>query len=99
MTIEYDGKNYKGWQRQVSAKNTVQGKIESSLAKILGEKINIKGAGRTDSGVHALNQVAHFNIDRKLNIRGTLYSLNSVLPRTITIKKMSRVPLDFHSRF
>ena len=99
LIIEYDGKNYKGWQRQKYSKNTIQGLLESSLESILGEKINVVGAGRTDAGVHALNQVAHFKINRKLNKQETLYSLNSVLPGTITINKISQVPLSFHSRY
>jgi len=99
LIIEYDGKDYYGWQRQKYTKQTIQGLLESSLESILGEKINVVGAGRTDAGVHALNQVAHFIINRKPDNREFLYSLNSVLPGTITVKKISQVPLSFHSRY
>lgn len=99
LIVEYDGKNYNGWQRQKNSKNTIQGILESSFKSILREKVNVIGAGRTDTGVHALNQVANFKISHEINIERTSYSVNSVLPKTITVKNIIRVPLDFHSRY
>ena len=64
LIIEYDGSNYVGWQRQENGKS-VQGEIESSLKKIFNEKIGLTVAGRTDAGVHAFGQVAHFDLKKK----------------------------------
>lgn len=99
MIIEYDGVESNGWQRQKNTKNTVQEYIESSLKQILNIDVGIIGAGRTDAGVSALNQVANFKSDIELDLKRVLYSLNSVLPDTITVKKISKVPLNFHSRY
>ena len=62
LTIEYDGSCYSGWQKQPD-KKTIQGEIENALYRILGKNIEVFGSGRTDAGVHALNQKAHFDID------------------------------------
>ncbi len=107
LTIEYDGKNYFGWQRQKS-KPSIQETIEKSLQILFpGEKINLLGAGRTDTGVHAYGQTANFKIRSasfnrfiaKRGIENLLYSLNAVLPADIAVKKISRVKEDFHSRY
>ena len=99
MTIEYDGKDFNGWQKQKNSENTVQEALESSLTSILREKFSVIGSGRTDTGVHALNQVANFKYDWLLDNQKFLYSLNSVLPKTITVKNIKRVPLNFHARY
>jgi len=100
LIIEYDGSDYCGWQRQKKTKETIQEYIEFSLSKLLRKKISITGAGRTDAGVHAYNQTANFLIDKKINdIQKTLYALNSMLPRTITIKSIKPINIDFHSRY
>ena len=99
LVIEYDGKEYKGWQKQKYTKDTIQEIIESSAGKILKERIDLIGAGRTDSGVSAYNQVANFHINRELDKNKFCHSLNSILPGDITVKKISEVPRDFHSRF
>lgn len=103
LIIEYDGKNYYGWQRQKSRKS-IQQTIEESLQVLIPEeKIKLIGAGRTDSGVHAFNQAANFKIPKgsfqKVSINRLLYSLNAVLPYDIVIKKISRVNNDFHARY
>jgi tRNA pseudouridine38-40 synthase len=61
LVLEYDGSRYKGWQRQRTISSTVQGRIEHVLRLMTGEKIELHGAGRTDTGVHALGQVANFH--------------------------------------
>jgi tRNA pseudouridine38-40 synthase len=99
MVIEYDGVDFNGWQRQKNTKNTIQEYIESSLKSLLKQNIGIIGAGRTDAGVSAYSQVANFKTDVRFDYKKVLYSLNSILPETITIKKISEVPLDFHSRY
>ncbi|MBK8553782.1 MAG: tRNA pseudouridine(38-40) synthase TruA [Ignavibacteria bacterium] len=99
IIVEYDGKDFKGWQKQKYTKDTIQEQIESSVEKILKEKIKLTGAGRTDTGVNAYNQVANFNFKNKLNLNKFRYSLNSVLPASITVRKISLVSPGFHSRF
>lgn len=98
LTIQYDGGDYYGWQMQRSGK-TVQGTIVKTLQKLTGEELNLIGAGRTDTGVHAYGQVANFRIERELDIFRFKHSLNSVLPDTISISQMEEVPEEFHSRF
>jgi len=99
IIIEYDGRNYLGWQRQNNSPKTIQETIENAFNKILGKEIRLIVAGRTDTGVHALNQSANFKIERELNSAKILYSVNSVLPSSITIKKISKVPDNFHARY
>lgn len=99
MIIEYDGTKFHGWQRQKNTKNTIQEYIESSLKSLLKQDIGITGAGRTDAEVSAYNQVANFKTEKEFDLNKILYSLNSILPDAITIKKISKVPLKFHSRY
>jgi tRNA pseudouridine38-40 synthase len=99
LIIEYDGKNYNGWQKQKSTKETIQEKIESSLEIVLRERIQISGSSRTDSGVHALNQTANFFYSKELDFNSFTHSINSVLPKDIAIRKISKVPLKFSSRY
>jgi tRNA pseudouridine38-40 synthase len=100
LTIEYDGSEYCGWQRQKKFRNSIQEVIESGLEKLLKDKIKITGAGRTDAGVHAYNQVANFKTgNRIVNINKFLYSINSIIPKSITVKSVKKVKDDFHSRF
>ncbi len=99
LTIEYDGTNYKGWQRQANGL-TVQEVIEDKLAAITGEKIKIKGSGRTDSGVHALAQVASFKTgSNKMTPDQLAKALNSALPEDIAITGCEEVPDDFHAQY
>jgi tRNA pseudouridine38-40 synthase len=99
MVIEYDGVGFNGWQVQKNTGNTIQDKIESSLKNFLRQDLRITGAGRTDAEVSAYNQVANFKTELELDYKRFLYSVNSILPDSITIKKISKVPLKFHSRF
>jgi tRNA pseudouridine38-40 synthase len=98
LTIQYDGTNYAGWQIQDNALS-VQEVICNSIKQILQEDINLIGAGRTDAGVHALGQVANFNVSQQLDLSKFKYSLNSVLPKDISITKIESVDEGFHSRF
>lgn len=99
LTIEYNGRSFNGWQKQKLTKNTIQEQIEISLEKLLKEKINLIGSGRTDAGVSALNQIANFHFEGKFDKRKLIYSLNSILPAEITIKKIQVAGPDFHARF
>jgi tRNA pseudouridine38-40 synthase len=99
ISIEYDGTNYHGWQLQNNTK-TVQGAIEKGLRELnSGKRVVLHGAGRTDSGVHALAQVAHFDLDSKLKPVTIKNALNAKTPRDIIIHKCQEVNPDFHSRF
>ena len=97
LTIEYDGTFFAGWQRQ-KKERTVQGEIEKAIEKVTGDKINLIGAGRTDSGAHALGQAANFKTKSKLPISKFMPAINSCLPKDILIKKAQKVTLDFNSR-
>lgn len=98
ITIQYNGTNYAGWQIQKN-KITVQQKITEALEILCKEKINLIGAGRTDSGVHALGQVANFKTNLNLDLYKFKYSLNSILPEDISIIKINEVHENFHSRY
>ena len=100
LLIEYDGRNFEGWQKQKRTENTVQHQIEKAAevyTRING--IKIVGAGRTDSGVSAKEQVAHFRSQTELDPDEFVYSVNSLLPREITILKMEPAAEDFHARY
>ena len=101
LTIEYDGTGFNGWQAQVNGKKlrTIQEEIEKAAQKILGKKISLIGASRTDSGVHAKAQTANFRIDSSLPLDKIKTGLNSVLPRSISIISAEEAALKFHSRF
>jgi len=98
LTVTYRGTDFSGWQRQ-AAKRTVQECIEAALEKIWGTKISLQGSGRTDTGVHALGQIASFNAPR-LHADAVLQrALNANLPRDVRIVKCRLVPPSFHARF
>ena len=99
LIVEYDGKNYVGWQRQDNG-NSIQGTIEKAVNKLSGEKIILYGAGRTDAGVHALGQVAHFDLKKKFKIENIRDGLNQHLkPHPIAVLEAEAVEENFHSRF
>ena len=98
IVIQYDGTLYAGWQIQENAV-TVQQVITNSIEQILQEKFNLIGAGRTDTGVHALGQVANFKVDKEIDLYKFKYSLNSILPKDIAIPKIEIVEENFHARF
>ena len=100
IIIEYDGTNYVGWQSQINGKS-IQDEIEKILSKTLKEKIKIHGSGRTDSGVHANNQSAHFDIKKNiLNKYKFISSANYFLnKKSISIKKIIKKNSKFHARF
>lgn len=98
LIIEYDGTAYHGWQRQ-KALPTVQGTIEAVLKTMTGQCAAVIGSGRTDAGVHALHQVAHFAVDTTLTADVFRNGLNSLLPHDIVVKKCECVPDTFHARY
>ena len=96
LTISYDGTEFAGWQRQNNA-TSVQAVLEKALSEITGEPILIQGAGRTDSGVHAVGQVAHFDMDRHPDTVNLTYGLRGFLPPSIVVKEAFHAPNDFHA--
>lgn len=98
LKIQYDGSDYTGWQIQKNSVS-VQQKITDALETLTKEKINLIGSGRTDSGVHALGQVANFRTENEINIYRFKHSLNSILPFDISVVEMEEVDIDFHARF
>lgn len=99
LTIEYDGKRYLGWQRLGDSEKTIQGKIESVIAQMTGEKIEIVGSGRTDAGTHAKGQVANFKTNSEMTLNEMLSFFNRYLPSDIVIKKVEEMPDRFHARY
>ncbi len=98
LMMAYDGMNYHGWQKQPNLK-TIQGSLEAGLQKITGNSTPVYGAGRTDAGVHAFGQVAHFESTAPYATVNWVRALNSVLPQDIVIHTAEEVPDSFHARF
>jgi tRNA pseudouridine38-40 synthase len=98
LEISYNGTDFAGWQSQPNA-IAVQELIERGLSTLLKSKIDIVGSSRTDAGVHAIQQFAHFNFDGPFDIEDTAYRLNQILPFSIAIKNLKLVPDQFHARF
>lgn len=98
LDISYDGTRYAGWQRQAGNDNTIQGKIEQTLSRILGEPIEISGSGRTDAGVHARGQVANFHCNSSMPSSEILENLRRYLPEDIGIYSCRDVSERFHAR-
>ena len=97
LTIEYDGKEFNGWQKQPNKLN-IQGTIEQAIKLITGEEVELNASGRTDAGVHALGQVANFKTNSQIPIEKFAIAINSKLKRSIVIKKAEEVEERFHSR-
>lgn len=98
LDISYDGTRYQGWQRQAGSDNTIQGRIEQTLSRILGEPIEISGSGRTDAGVHAKGQVANFHCKSDMPAERMLSELRKYLPEDIGIESCRDVSERFHAR-
>ncbi|MFW5922988.1 MAG: tRNA pseudouridine(38-40) synthase TruA [Planctomycetota bacterium] len=100
ITIEYDGTDFHGWQVQ-SARRTVQQVVETALAKTLGAEgtVAVHGSGRTDAGVHAAGQVAHFDAETDLSTDTLVRALNFWLPDDVGVLRAERVCPDFHARY
>lgn len=98
VEISYNGKNYKGWQIQPNAK-TVQGVLEKTLKIVLKEDVKIIASGRTDSGVSAIKQIAHFDVQNKHDFKKMVGQTNFLLPEDIRILSVKRVKDNFNARF
>lgn len=98
LQIEYDGTNYSGWQTQKNEK-TVQETLSRAVGQAIQESITIYGAGRTDAGVHALGQVAHFKTDSSIPAKQLVPAINHYLPHDIVVKSASDVAESFHAQY
>ncbi|MFC1704544.1 tRNA pseudouridine(38-40) synthase TruA [Candidatus Omnitrophota bacterium] len=101
ITIQYQGTQYNGWQTQRKSPKikTIQSVIEKALFRITHEKVSLIGSGRTDSGAHALGQVANFKTNSPMSLGYLMRALNAILPEDIAIRRIQEVDLDFHARF
>ena len=97
LTIEYDGKDFNGWQKQPNKLN-IQGTIEQAIERITGEKVDLNASGRTDAGVHAYGQVANFKTNSNIPIEKIPIAINSNIKKSIVIKSAEEVEERFHSR-
>ena len=98
LTIEYDGKDFNGWQKQSNRLN-IQGEIEKAISNVLNEKVDLIATGRTDAGVHSLGQVANFKTSSNMIINKMPIAINSQLKKSIRIISAEEVDERFHSRF
>ena len=98
LTLEYDGTGFSGWQTQAVGLRTVQNHLEEKLERIFKKKIHCQASGRTDSGVHARGQVAHFKADTQIKPSLIHKALNSFLDRDLSVVKVTEVPLSFHAQ-
>ena len=98
LTIEYDGKDFSGWQKQPNKLN-IQGEIERAIENVTGEKVELIASGRTDAGVHALGQIANFKTNSNIDLEKIPIAINSQVKKSIRIQKAEEVDDNFHSRF
>jgi len=98
LVVEYDGTDFSGWQRQ-DGQRTVQGTLEDGVHQLLGERIEVRGAGRTDAGVHAAGQVASLSLQSRIPATGFLRGMNSLLPADVAIVDSADAPATFDARF
>ena len=100
IRLSYDGSEFSGWQIQNNS-ISIQEMLQKALSLSLGEDIQVTGAGRTDSGVNAVNYIAHFDTSRinMTDAAGIIYKINAILPKSITVHSIDDVSEDFHARF
>lgn len=98
LDLCYDGTRYRGWQRLAGSDNTIQGKLETALSRILGETVEISGSGRTDAGVHARGQVANFHCESPMPAGEVLMKLRQYLPEDIGVLSCKDCSPRFHAR-
>ncbi len=98
LGLEYDGRRYAGWQAQAGLA-TIQGVTEAALARVADEPVSLTCAGRTDAGVHAVGQVAHFDTRARRSMRGWTLGANTNLPPDVSVAWAREVPESFHARY
>ncbi len=99
LVVEYDGTKYHGFQIQADGIVTIQGVLEKAISQLANEEVRIVGAGRTDAGVHGLNQVINFHSNLTVPVTRLPLALNCLLPKDIRIKTATLVTNDFHARY
>lgn len=99
LIVEYDGSCYQGFQRQASAKRTIQEELEQALSRIAAHPVTLVCAGRTDAGVHATHQVIHFDSTAERDQKAWIEGTNTKLPDAIRVRWADKVPGEFHARF
>lgn len=99
LLLAYDGSRYRGWQRLGDCDNTIQGKLESALSRMVGSSVEVIGSGRTDAGAHAMGQTANFHCRTELSCQEIAAYLRQYLPEDIGIISLDEVDERFHSRF
>jgi len=99
LTIEYDGTDFTGFQLQEAGLRTVQGALETAIARVSGETVRIHGAGRTDAGVHATGQVVHFDAEWLIPVEKMAFALNGELPDDLKVRDAAVAEEGFHARF
>ena len=98
LTIAYEGTEFEGWQAQPNGR-TIQQLLQDALALLVKHRVHLTGSGRTDAGVHAEAQQAHFKVEQELDLHRMLHALNGILPEAVRVKSIQEVPLLFHARF
>ncbi|MGI9485287.1 MAG: tRNA pseudouridine(38-40) synthase TruA [Geminicoccaceae bacterium] len=99
LTLEYDGRSFQGWQRQKNA-SSVQETLETAIHAFSGETVTVQGAGRTDAGVHAKGQVAHFDLKKIMSLESLQNAINHHLrPHPVAVLRATEMADDFHARF
>lgn len=98
LTIQYDGTNYHGWQVQNNA-ITVQEVFQNAIEKVFGERLDVKGCSRTDSGVHANMYCVSIDTDMNIEPQNVVMALNGFLPKDVVVKACKEVSMDFHPRY
>lgn len=99
LTLSYDGTHFRGWQIQKQGERTVQDTVQTAVCAICDEAVKLVGAGRTDSGVHALGQVAHFKTRSLIPLNNLHRALNTQLPDDVVVTGVEEVPADFHAQY
>lgn len=97
LHLSYDGTDYGGWQRQNAGKPTVQGTLEKALTRLFDSPVTVRGAGRTDAGVHAASQVAHFLAPKPIENYNLVVGINSLTPSSLAVTEAFVAPDDFHA--
>ncbi len=98
LLVHYDGTEFNGWQIQAKGR-TIQAEFERSLKILTREDVRITASGRTDAGVHALGQVAHFDLSHEIPLKKLCMALNGIMANDVSVKNAYSVPKDFHARF
>jgi tRNA pseudouridine38-40 synthase len=98
LTLAYDGTDFHGWQRQ-PRQPTIQACVEEAIERVTGASAHLWGSGRTDAGVHALNQVANFKTECPIPCANLVKALNDILPPSVRVKEAAEVGADFHARY